>query len=83
MGSPEPIPKSSFAREETVVQWKQISLPKLLAFLADVEAAIPHCICSVLDLGTAKPGQSDDDALWRAKVTLTQTTRIGTSSTVR
>lgn len=79
MGTPEPIPNSSFAREDTVIQFKEITMSQLLAFLAAMESNIPHCSCSALELTTSKSAQSDDNATWRAKVTLTQTTQIGTS----
>jgi hypothetical protein len=79
MVTPLPIINSSFAREDTIIQFKKITMSQLLAFLSAIETKLPHCNCSSLELAAANSTQSDDNVTWRAKVTLTQTTRLGTS----
>lgn len=83
MGTPVPILNSSFAREDTVIQLKEITMSQLLAFLGAMESNSMHCCCSALELTASKSTQSDDNVTWRAKVTLTQTTQIGTSPNKR
>lgn len=80
---PVPISKSKYAREETQLSLRNMTLEQGYRLAKFLEQTQNETVCSIVDMQPVSASQSDDAVLWNIQLTLTRITQVETSLRVK